>query len=367
MSFDTAPAPIADTTPVSDGSASAPANDDALAAEILTEASQGADDGDDSAPGPVANTAPAANTTVTANTTTANTVITANTTVRLSANTVANANAATANTATDPYDIANVPAKNSSGRPSRIPHEEVVKISDRSFRKGRDAAVAEFEPRIAEYEQERQGFAQFEQAITTNPEGVLRYLVQTNPAFSQYLAKPGQAPAQNTAATANTEPMPQPDLDLGNGSRTYSQQGLINLLEWQARQTETRVSQRFAPIEQRERAMQERHAAQQEVHDTFADAMQNWPGFKEHEAEIQAAFAANRRLTHKDLPAVYRHVVFGKLAQGRDAMRAELIREIQAQPRSTSAPVQTAAETRDESRPRNDDDLAAEILREARR
>jgi hypothetical protein len=354
MNIDTAPAPAESTADTSEFDAS-PVSDDSLAAEILSEAA-----GDtDSTPAASANTSSAgANTAPIANTTVATADTNANTAV---ANT-ATANT-TANTAGSDDDFAKVPAKNNRGGENRLPHSQVQRIVERERTNARTAALAELQPRLDEYETERQGFAQFEQAITANPEGVLRLLVQTNPAIAQYLVQPGQSSA-NTAS-ANNDPMPGPDIELGNGARTYSLEGLQKRDEWLMRQAEARFSARFAPIEQRERAMQAIQQSQREVHSTYADAQQNWPGFKEHETEISAAFAANPRLTHKDLPTVYRKVVFGKLAQGRDTLRAEILKEIQGQPRSTSAPVQTAGQVRDENRPRTDDDLAAEILREA--
>jgi hypothetical protein len=273
--------PIESNATVETGADASTPDDSVTAARLLAEYH---DANEDAAPAPVANT-------VAANTAVANSTVTSANTVVADTTT---ANTASANTVLDPDDFANVPANNARGGENRIPYSAVSRMVE----KAKATAAAEFEPRFADYETERQGFAQFEHAIMANPDAVMNLLARTNPTgFAKYLQsqQQQQPTTQNTHAQVpnNQDIEPEPDLDYGNGRLGYSADQLRRRDAWRDRQLESRIAQRFAPIEQREQqARAEAVRAQQEqaIRTDYTEVAA-LPGFEEHKKEIEALFA----------------------------------------------------------------------------
>jgi hypothetical protein len=178
------------------------------------------------------------------------------------------------------------------------------------------------------------------QIMQTDPGRFLQMLQQVNPAYAQFRAvQEAQAAAQE-----NGDGRPAPDLDLGNGYRTYSPQGLQSLLDWQAQQLEGRLQSRYQPLEETYRHQQILAEAGQRVTTQLNDAM-TWPLFEKHAPEIlevlkrdSAEARARGERSRLTLEAAYRQVVLPRLALDRDKLRSELLKEIQAAPTSTAAP-----------------------------
>jgi len=236
------------------------------------------------------------------------------------------------------------------GRPNSIPQPRVKQMVSRA----RDKAAAEHVAKLKEhadkietYEQQLQQVAQFESLMFDNPERFLDIL-RSMPQYSERLTPRQQAQLQQQA-DPNAD-MPQPDGPDGS----YTLQGLQKLLEWQSAQTEQRVMKRYAPMQEQWESQQQIAAAMPVIQNQLQDAA-SWELFAENQDEIlkvlQDDSAQAERLGRRpqlSLEAAYRKVVFPKLRANRDTMRADLLKEINQQPRSTSAVVNTSAARQDE-------------------
>jgi hypothetical protein len=181
-------------------------------------------------------------------------------------------------------------------------------------------------------------------------------MAQMNPAYRRYLGQPAA-----DATPKVDDQRPGPDLDLGNGQRTYSQAGLERLMAYERQQAvkeaQRHIMRDLAPLREQHAAQQHIAAASERVRTVLEDARQ-WPGFKEHEAEIVTVLKANRKLS---LDAAYRQVVLPKLTTDRNKLREELLKEIKGAPASTTAPTATAGSSA-EPRARTTAEIARSIL-----
>lgn len=246
-------------------------------------------------------------------------------------------------------------ARRPDGREQRIPYSRVKEMIEKKLQKATtewEAKAKEHTDRLSTYEQERQHYATVQQMIEHQPEAFLQALAQANPAYRRFIADAGAIKAPVDAPAS----MPQPDVDIGNGQRSYSVEGLNKLLAWQAQQVEQKVTQRFAPMEQqwKSQAMQSQAAAS--VKAAIDDARQ-WPGFTEHEADVLQALRADRKMS---LEAAYRKVVLPKLQADRTKMREELLAELKTKPTTTSVPTPSPATPTPKTR--TTADIAREIL-----
>jgi hypothetical protein len=283
---------------------------------------------------------------------------------------------------TDPDDFGAIPShetmSNGYKRENRIPHSRVKSIIDKALAKERaewEGKVADHTTKLQVYEQERQAMAAVEQMMQTNPEVFLQTLSQINPAYGRYLgAQAGANVAQVDAAAS----MPQPDIALGDGSKTYSMEGLQKLLDWQAAQVEQRVTQRYQPLEQTMGQWQEAQrqqtiqaSANKAVQDLLNEAA-SWPLFGPVDPsgkmnEVQEAVLKELQTNPNiSFHAAYQKVALPRLQASRDQIRQEVLKEINATPRSTSAPIASTAPTTSQSGPRTTADIAAEIIRNTR-
>lgn len=256
------------------------------------------------------------------------------------------------------------------GREHRIPQSRVKEMRAKWETKARETAAAEWQVKVAEASRQAAEIEQgLHEAVMRQPEQFLRELVTVNPQIAQFLAfeQRKQEAAQMTAGGGE---MPQPDVQLQDGSRTYSLKGLQALLEWNTGQVESRLAERYKPVEQtveQFRETQRRQAAyqqsEQRVSVLYADAKQ-WPGFAEHETEIAAAFNGE----FKDLPTVdalnaaYRKVVVSKLIAGKNQTRQEVIKDLQGRPKSTALTGGAGAAT-ETPRERSTSTIARDVLK----
>jgi hypothetical protein len=153
---------------------------------------------------------------------------------------------------------------------------------------------------------------------------------------------------RTSASTEADDPMPEPDYDLGEGKRTYSQKGLTTLMEWQRRQATREALQalepRLKPIEEarqaeetRTRTAQEVETRKREFYSFLDEARKDWDGFTDHEADILAAMPTidPRKPLEQRVWAAYRKVVMAKLAANHQAVRDSVVAEINQQPKTT--------------------------------
>lgn len=218
-------------------------------------------------------------------------------------------------------------------RENRIPYSRVKKIVENAERKLSEShatALKDHTSRIADYEQRLERIAEVEQVMFNEPEKFLNEVLSQIPAYSKILGD--RNPSTTRRDSPSQADFPQPDVRFPDGTVTYSQEGLSKLLEWQSAQTEQRVAQRFAPIEERYKQEQQLAAAIPVIENKIAEA-RTWTLFNESEREILAVLQADKKIS---LEAAYQKVVFPKLQADRNKIREEVLKELNAKPRSTA-------------------------------
>lgn len=220
----------------------------------------------------------------------------------------------------------------------RIPYSKVAQVW-REQTARHNAAVQQHQTQIQA----------FERLIREQPQELLQRLATVNPAFGQYVKNAMPAAA---APAGGQHDMPAPDVILLDGSRTYSTEGLQRLLNWNGQQTEQRLASRLQPIERERQQREMIEAAIPRVRQQIADA-ETWPLFKESKQEILAALQSDPRI---DLREAYQRVVLPKMSASRSKIREEVLREMGAQPHSTSV-TRTAGGRNEEQAPRDSRDV----------
>jgi hypothetical protein len=226
---------------------------------------------------------------------------------------------------------------------------KIVKEREQKARETHEAALRQHEGRLREVEA-------VERMIAEQPEQFVRALVAQNPAYRQYF--------HDVAATSQPQPardvprdMPAPDVQLADGTRTYSVDGLQRLLTWNTQQAEQRIAQRLQPIEHERQQRELIAAAVPRVKQQIAEA-EKWPLFAESKAEILALLQSDPRI---DLTGAYQRIVIPKLAANRDQVRQDVLRELNTRPHSTSV-TRTASSRVEDTQPRNTRDIIAAAI-----
>lgn len=255
------------------------------------------------------------------------------------------------------------PEKDKYGRVNRIPHTRVKAIVakataalEATFKTEREAHTA----KIAENDKRFKEIDNVERLMFDEHDTFLGIL-ENIPGYKEKLAaKYGAATAAGTsaAAAADTDPMPKPDTEGG-----YSEAGLAKLFEWNGRQVEKRINERYQPLVE-ERDSDKRRKAQDARISAVKAEYYTWEGARENEAAVAAAMAADGRLS---LEGAYRKVVLPKLktdeAKIRSEERARVIAELKKAPASTGtapAPARKAAAA--PSGPRDMTDVIREAI-----
>jgi len=207
---------------------------------------------------------------------------------------------------------------------------------EQALTQAREQAKAET---LAQHQAQLQAVQQRAQLLDIadrEPERFLQALVAVDPRYGDIVRKiaggNGHGNGHQAAPAEQQEQMPQPDARFADGSIGYSPEQLQKLFDWRDQQVEKRVTERYKPIEEAWQVDQQIRGATQRVHAQLQDAMQ-WDGFAQAQPEIAAALKANPRLS---LEGAYRAVVLPKLRAGRDAMRAEILAELNQKPKGVS-------------------------------
>ena len=136
----------------------------------------------------------------------------------------------------------------------------------------------------------------------------------------------GQPQATEPAAAEE----PQPDVQLSDGSWTYSAKGLQERDAWLQRRWESKIDERIAPLKESS-ALIERREAERIADQLKSDArtqgltevmeMRKQPHFTEHEKDIKAAMLADESLSlQQAYTKVFIDKVIPKLAKGQAAV-----------------------------------------------
>lgn len=242
-----------------------------------------------------------------------------------------------------------IPPQTPGQRENRLPYSRVKAIVDKAQKKAAEPYVKELETykgKVGEYEGYLNNVQKFEDIMKNNHMQFLKMLVQI-PGYQeifQQLAGSQAKPAPADGAVAETAPvgdgMPEPDMQLADGTAVYSLEGLRKRDEWHAEQVEKRimgkVQKDYAPLKQAWETGNYRAEKLRDVQRQLADA-RTWEQFAENETEIGKALEAYPQLS---LEGAYRYVVIPKLKAERNTMRQELMAEVKKAPTSTSAPSQ---------------------------
>lgn len=222
------------------------------------------------------------------------------------------------------------------GREHWIRRSKVLEMIGSGLKKKGEAWTSE----KATIEKQRQEYAdalaEYRSLIAGDPKAFLSSLAGFDPRYRSFLEPPQAAPPPPQAPE---EPMPQPDIDLGNGQRTYSLDGLQKLLEWNTKRTmsqaESKFNERLKPWEERDKQEQERanaqrleQAKQQRYAEMMAEA-QTWPLFGKLADDDQLTPFQQEVLDilQKD-PTISFHSAYMKAAGPKLSSRESLIEEM---------------------------------------
>jgi hypothetical protein len=173
-------------------------------------------------------------------------------------------------------------AKTTDGRDSWLKHSTVEKMLDRYVETHRGEWTGARGVIESELKEARGHLEQLRAGVSGDPKAFIAELASLDPRYRAFLEPPAAAPA----AVAPSAGMPQPDLPLPDGGRTYSVEGLQQLIEWavDARMM-PKVDERLKPYAEREREQQaaaERAKATSALEASTRQQMteaQSWPNF----------------------------------------------------------------------------------------
>lgn len=213
------------------------------------------------------------------------------------------------------------------------------------------------------YEQELERVQLVGNLIQSDPDRFLAVLPNINPRYAELL---NRQPMQKNPE----DEMPGPDLDLGGGAKTYSPEGLRNLLDWQAQQTEKRVlgtvDKDLRPLREQQHASEQMQAALTRVRSQLSEARKNWKGFTDNEPAIQKYVERGMKLEIA-YAQVMQDVYEKKLQDAqanREKVRAEVLEELKKAPRSTATAVSSRSKAADEvGEPTNLEDVIRNALK----
>ncbi len=263
-------------------------------------------------------------------------------------------------------------------RENRIPYSRVKKIIENSRKKlaeANAAALAERDGKLTESEKRLQNMDAVDRLIASDPDRYLGMLAALHPAYKKYLG--GGAAEVKPAPVAASEPAPQPDARFEDGSIGYSAEGLQKLLEWQARQVESRVTKqieetytkRFGPIEQNWKSQQLINEKLPGIRQQIDTAKKTWgKAFeddygKDEDSEILAVMKANDGRNGRPFmtfEAAVDRVLVPRALADRNAMRADLLKEINDRPKAAAKGSPAAVSGADATGPRSTEDIIRE-------
>lgn len=237
------------------------------------------------------------------------------------------------------------------GRENRIPYSKVKKIIENGLKKGRtewDTTKSQLERERDEY---RTYVESFRTALSGDEKAFLSEVAKVDPRYARFLAEQA-APPQPQATQ-----MPEPDVPLPDGGRTYSVEGLQKLIEWAVdAKMLPKVEERLQPLTAREQERQQQIAQQrleqetrQKVGQSIAEA-QSWPLFGPLAAdgsltEFQSAVLAELKAdsdraakagTRPTMTLRQAYLEVYAKQQEPDKIRERVLAELKSAPKSTS-------------------------------
>jgi hypothetical protein len=261
------------------------------------------------------------------------------------------------------------------GREHYIPRSKVLQMIGSGLKRGLEKWTGE-KTTLEQRATELQGnLNEMYQDIMGEPKALIAKLAEVNPRYRAFLEPPQAAP-QTPSPDAE---MPQPDLPLSDGSRTYSLEGLQKLLEWNTKRVESKMDAKLKPWEEREKAAKEsdeRRALVQQMRDKMQEA-QGWTGFGQLAADgtlsefqqavldrlkqdTAAAKAAGRRPS-MTLREAYLEVRAERLSTDHNTVREAVLKELNDAPKSPTLARQSVDSPKS-SRPMSTAEIARSVI-----
>jgi len=259
-------------------------------------------------------------------------------------------------------------ARKPDGREHYIPRSKVLKMIGSGLKRGQEKWTTErgvFEGQVAAM---RGHLEQLRAGVAGDPKAFLSEIASIDPRYRAFL-EPASQPAATRAADPDAE-MPAPDLQLADGSATYSLEGLQKLLEWNTKRVESRLEAKMKPWEDRDKQFQQAQAQQELAQRSMAqiETAKGWPGWAEYEgdvlkrlqqdsAEAQRA-GARPRMTLRE---AYLEVRGERLSTDHNKVREAVLAELKQAPRGPAVSRQTVDAPRAVG-PMTTQDIAARTL-----
>lgn len=257
-------------------------------------------------------------------------------------------------------------ARKPDGREHYIPRSKVLKMIGSGLKRGQERWTAERGVVESQMSELRSHLDELRTAVSGDPRAFLAEIAAVDPRYQAFLG--GQAEPERQARPEDMAP--EPDLDLGNGARTYSPDGLRKLLEFQVNQALKPYKQQEAQLKQRQMAEQ----LQQTVQTTIQEA-EKWEEFgpmaqdgslspfqmavlEKLKADSAAAQKAGRRPT-MSLRQAYLEALNEKRAADLKNAEATALQRLQS---SGPTLTRTAPDTTKGPAPRSTSDIAARVL-----
>lgn len=228
----------------------------------------------------------------------------------------------------------------SDGKRAFMPLDTVAKMLDSYVEEHTTGWTSERQTLESKAKETEAQLASLVSAMKADPKAFLQEIATHLPAYKAFLEPPA----------GDEDPEPTPDYDLGNGSRTYSVEGLAKREAWLRRQIAREIDAKLKPLterEQQERQRQERDALDRQHGERVSKLMteaQSWPLFGQiakdgtltpFQQEVMDAFMGDKSLT---LHAAYMQVALPRLTEDDTKKRERLLKEIETAPKAPATP-----------------------------
>lgn len=229
---------------------------------------------------------------------------------------------------------------------NRIPHSRVKRMVERAKKAIREAADNEWKSKHEPLEQNLNAvlsdIRRLDELMASDPDAFLSEVAKAHPAYKEY--------RRQVVQEARQAEKPGPDVKDAEGNLTgYSIPQAEKLIQYYADQAKAaaieEADKKYGPAAkavegaQKTAAERAKQAEEDAAYEADATAQQenarkSWPGYKENEAEIEAAFMANKSYRLYD---AYIAVVIPKLQKQAMDARAAVLEELKTTPLDTAA------------------------------
>lgn len=226
--------------------------------------------------------------------------------------------------------------------------------------KGLTDAIEQHKSKVAQMDQ-------IEPIMERDPDRFMQMLAVINPGYRKYLdGARGTQPAETTAqpkadAMAEVGPMPEPDMEVPGGGKTYSLEGLKKLLDWNAKIARAEAKKEAAETLKPWTEFTNQQARIGKARDYFLQQVKfaetNWTGFKDHAPEILSTLEHDPtgNLSLFDAYLLVRDKKdkerMESLTADRNKMRQEILAELKKAPAATATTPASAAPAKSTAKP----------------